>query len=425
MALDCAKQQISVDIIAFPTQFMELPTLSQVSHVTSGNLVVMSTFHAHKDYARLAYECERLLTKPSGYCGILRVRVSNGSKVKEYHGHYLSQDSHDMDLAAIYSDSSYLVEFQHDGKLDGSAWFMQAALLYTTSCGHRRIRVHSMKMPIANTLVLLFKATDLEGVTAGYVHRAISGAVARGMSKTREMLVANLVELLVTYRKYCSQSQHSGQLILPENLKLLPLYIYAIMKSFVLRKGTDVRVDDRGLDVHNLLGLPAKFLLSYLYPRMYNLAAVAVHATIGSFQEGVGVVTMPQQEQLCAERVNSAGVYLMDDIQNAVSQLWIGEKVGPKTLQVLFGPKIESLDDLNDQILYAPDTNERIRNVVDQLRQWNNFTVPRFQIVREKRDAMETVFWQRMVEDKNCGENQSYIDFLCKLHSTIREKMNN
>jgi len=197
------------------------------------------------------------------------------------------------------------------------------------------------------------------------------------------------------------------------------------MKSYILRRGADVRVDDRGIDLHSLLGCPPQFLLSYLYPRMYNIAAISVHATIGTEVEDVGAVVMPQQEQLCAERVNSAGIYFLDDIQHGMAIMWIGEKVSTKALNLVFGLQVETFDNVTDQSLTAPEASEKVRNVLAQMRKWNCISAPRVQVVREKRDTLEAMFWQRMVEDKNCGESQSYIDYLCKLHSAIREKMNN
>ena len=40
----------------------------------------------------------------------------------------------------------------------------------------------------------------------------------------REKMTNSCVNILYTYRKFCATASSSGQLILPEALKLLPLY---------------------------------------------------------------------------------------------------------------------------------------------------------------------------------------------------------
>lgn len=40
--------------------------------------------------------------------------------------------------------------------------------------------------------------------------------------------------MLACYRKHCAQSTTAGQLILPETLKLLPMYAASLIKSDVL-----------------------------------------------------------------------------------------------------------------------------------------------------------------------------------------------
>ena len=43
--------------------------------------------------------------------------------------------------------------------------------------------------------------------------------------------------MLFTYRKMCASNTAAGQLILPESLKLLPLYVLSLTKSGLLRAG--------------------------------------------------------------------------------------------------------------------------------------------------------------------------------------------
>ncbi|CAI9773841.1 unnamed protein product [Fraxinus pennsylvanica] len=69
-------------------------------------------------------------------------------------------------------------------------------------------------------------------------------AIARKASKNLH------INILHSYRKFCASASASGQLILPEALKLLPLYTLGLLKSCRLR--ADRRVDDRMIAIHNL-----------------------------------------------------------------------------------------------------------------------------------------------------------------------------
>ena len=99
------------------------------------------------------------------------------------------------------------------------------------------------------------------------------------------------IEMLQSYRKHCAPAgSSSGQLILPESLKLLPVYLSALFKTpaFVANKaqhssGTasgggrppfaDVaaRMDARLASVIALNSLPPAGLVPLIYPRLYMM----------------------------------------------------------------------------------------------------------------------------------------------------------
>ena len=58
------------------------------------------------------------------------------------------------------------------------------------------------------------------------------------INKVRTELKAACVAVLTQYRKYCSGRSQPGQLILPEALKLLPIYLLGLLKSNLLRLNT-------------------------------------------------------------------------------------------------------------------------------------------------------------------------------------------
>jgi protein transport protein SEC24 len=89
------------------------------------------------------------------------------------------------------------------------------------------------------------------------------------VAQIRDQITAATVSILYAYRKHCATSSSAGQLILPEALKLLPLYALALTKSPGLR--ADVRVDERATWLTKVAALPAPLAVPLVYPRMFAL----------------------------------------------------------------------------------------------------------------------------------------------------------
>ena len=82
----------------------------------------------------------------------------------------------DMDLAGIDQDKAFAAVLKHDSKLDLSKGVnFQAALLYTTRSGERRVRVHNLNLAVTNQIADVFRAGDED--------TAISIIVRKGKEK--------------------------------------------------------------------------------------------------------------------------------------------------------------------------------------------------------------------------------------------------
>ena len=85
----------------------------------------------------------------------------------------------------------------------------------------------------------------------------------------KEAITKAAADALLAYRTHCAAASSSGQLILPEALKLLPLYTLALTKAPVFR--CDCRPDVRAAQMWRLLALPAHRAVPLLYARMVSL----------------------------------------------------------------------------------------------------------------------------------------------------------
>ena len=111
---------------------------------------------------------------------------------------------------------------------------MQCALLYTTAFGERRIRVLTLGFKVTSSVASLFRYADLDALTNILMRQAALATAKQTLHQVREAVVTATVSILYTYRKMCASSTAAGQLILPESLKLLPLYALSLTKHALL-----------------------------------------------------------------------------------------------------------------------------------------------------------------------------------------------
>ena len=144
MATKFADAGIGVDMfLAAPGgAYTDVATLGYASEVTGGEIFFYPNFHAPRDILKFSSELAHTLTRETGYQSLMKVRCSNGLQVSSYHGNFLHHTfGADLEIGSIDEDKALGVLFSYDGKLDTrlDAHF-QAALLYTSADGQRRVR---------------------------------------------------------------------------------------------------------------------------------------------------------------------------------------------------------------------------------------------------------------------------------------------
>jgi len=100
-------------------------------------------------------------------------------------GHLRVVEGQDVDLPTLDADKTIAVLLQHDETLpDKSKAIFQAALLYTTHQGQRRIRVHTLQLPVTSELSTAICFADVYtsvGLMARHAIKEISRQSLQGM----------------------------------------------------------------------------------------------------------------------------------------------------------------------------------------------------------------------------------------------------
>ncbi|GMI82930.1 hypothetical protein like AT4G32640 [Hibiscus trionum] len=410
MAIEFAEYQVCVDVFLTTQSYVDIASISVIPRTTGGQVYYYYPFSAVSDPAKLYNDLRWNITRPQGFEAVMRVRCSQGIQVNDYSGNFCRRIPTDIDLPGIDCDKCILVTLKHDDKLqDGAECAFQCALLYTTVYGQRRIRVTNLSLPCTNMLSNLFRAADLDTQFANFLKQAAIEIPTAPLQQVKDQVTNLCINTLLSYRKFCATVSSSGQLILPEALKLLPLYTLALIKSTGLRN--DGRIDDRSFWFNYVSSLSTPLAVPLVYPRMF-----AIHNL--NSKEGDDSI-LPPTIPLSSEHVSDDGIYLLENGEDAL--IYFGSSVDSSILQQLFG--FTSVDEVPTQFVmqqFANPLSKKLNDVVNVIRQ-QRCSYLRFKLCK-KGDPSGMLFLSCMVEDKNSG-GPSYVEFLVHIHRQIQMKM--
>ena len=153
----------------------------------------------------------------------------------------------------------------------------------------------------------------------------------------RDALVNRGAQILACYRKNCASPSSPGQLILPECMKLLPLYINCLLNCDALSGGPDMTVDDRTFNMYAAQTSHVGASLGYLYPRLIPLMEMGPPTSSDHI--------LPMPIRCTYDKLRDDGAYLLD---NGIHMfLWIGHKVIPEWIHGVLGNDPAAQVDLN------------------------------------------------------------------------------
>ncbi|KAF0896612.1 hypothetical protein E2562_026314 [Oryza meyeriana var. granulata] len=410
MALEFAEYQVCVDVFLTTQSYVDIASLSVVPNTTGGRVYYYYPFSARSDPAKLFNDLRWNISRPQGFEAVMRVRCSQGLQVQDYFGNFCKRVPTDIDLPSIDSDKTIMVTFKHDDKLqENSECGFQCALLYTTVYGQRRIRVMNLSLPCTNMLSNLFRYADLETQFTCFLKQAASGIPTSTLLHLREEVTNTCINILQSYRKYCASVSSSGQLILPEALKLLPLYTLALIKSVGLRN--EGRLDDRSYWISLVSSVSVLLAVPMVFPRLIPIHDLTSRGDDDSL--------IPTPLMLNSENIREDGIYLLENGEDGL--IYVGNLVDPTILEQIFG--VSSLAALPSQVVLEQFDNElsrKVNEVINEIRR-QRCSYLRLRLCRRGEPSGD-FFRSFLVEDKAPG-GLSYVEFLVHVHRQIQSKM--
>ncbi|XP_062964051.1 protein transport protein Sec24B isoform X1 [Cynocephalus volans] len=416
LALDCSGQQTAVDLFLLSSQYSDLASLACMSKYSAGCIYYYPSFHcAHNpsQAEKLEKDLKRYLTRKIGFEAVMRIRCTKGLSMHTFHGNFFVRSTDLLSLANINPDAGFAVQLSIEESLtDTSLVCFQTALLYTSSKGERRIRVHTLCLPVVSSLADVYAGVDVQAAICLLANMAVDRSVSSSLSDARDALVNAVVDSLSAYGSTISNLQHSA-LIAPSSLKLFPLYVLALLKQKAFRTGTSTRLDDRVYAMCQIKSQPLVHLMKMIHPNLYRIDRLTDE---GAVHVNDRVVPQPPLQKLSAEKLTREGAFLMDC--GSAFYIWIGKGCDNNFIEDVLGcPNFTSIP---QKMTYLPEldtlSSERARSFITWLRDGRPLS-PILHVVKDESPA-KMEFFQHLIEDRTEAAF-SYYEFLLHVQQQI------
>ena len=416
-----------VELFLFPPNpraYQNIATIGDMAHLTGTGIIHkyhMSSLNNFKEDLKFS------LKSTMAFDASIKVRTSTGISPVRYIGHVDSASSN-LEMAAVNTNSNFIVQMKYDDKIpENDLVVVQFAMIYTSVCGERRVRVHNLALTACQSMHDLYRMVCCDTLVNVMVRDVIDKMRCGTLNpKTaKEQLVSKTIHILTSYRKHCTDNQTSlSQLILPEALKLLPMYLCGAMKCDAIDGGYEMFLDDKVLAQFNLLGaLPFQSQVTF-YPRLYSIEACDADDEdnehgLTATQVRCTYLLIDQEQAPCYVLEN--GHYLF--------VYFTSTELGQQFLSSVYGQRKDDPDlswDIRQQ-----DNNETkfLESLVDQIVAERRHTL-QISVIRQGRDKLENVFRTFLFEDKKRHDgaysklnNIGYAEMLVFLHGEVRSKL--
>ncbi|KAN0026908.1 hypothetical protein ACTFIU_009584 [Dictyostelium citrinum] len=423
VATECVAKNVSVDLFVIPTEICDVPSYAQLATTTGGHINLYNNYSAEVHSELLTSDIIHYVTMEFGFNATSKVRSSRGITVSAHYGN-ITEDNGLIQMAGVTSDKSITTVLKYDDKLKPkSKAYIQFAMIYTNIKGETRIRIHNLRLSVDSVLTNLFKDSDLDSITTYFARVASKEVLTTTPTTVRSNTVDKGVDLLASYRKNCASDKKATQLILPEGIKLMPIYILSMMKTPCFRLSPDISQDLRYFYLNLYASSAPSRIIPLIYPRTYP-----IHNLLpgdGYKHPNYDHIVLPSFIRLSADQISQNGIYIHEDGRQIM--VWIQQFAATNYLRDLFG--IEStfgytnnkLSQLYHSLNGQNEYHQRIEAIIASITQLRGYK-DRPVIFVVQGDPVDAHLRLQFHEDKGV-DSVSYIDFLCQIHKQIQNKL--
>ncbi|GMN44650.1 hypothetical protein TIFTF001_013847 [Ficus carica] len=417
MAADFTKFQIGVNIYAFSDKYTDIASLGTLAKYTGGQVNYYPGFQSAIHGEKLRHELARDLTRETAWEAVMRIRCGKGVRFTSYHGNFMLRSTDLLALPAVDCDKAFAMQLSlEEALMTTQTVYFQVALLYTASCGERRIRVHTAAAPVVADLGEMFRQADTGAIVTLLSRLAIEKTLSSKLEDARNSLQLRIVKAFKDYRNlYSVQHRLGGRIIYPESLRFLLLYGLALSKSIPLCGGyADAALDERCTAGFTMMTLPVKKLLKLLYPNLIRLDEYLLKTSSPD-----DLSSIEKRLPLAAASLDSRGLYLYDDGFRFV--VWFGRALSPDIAMNLLGPDCAA--ELSKVTLSERDneTSRKLMKIIKKFRESDPSYYPLCQLVRQGEQPREGYLLLKNLVEDPMGGTSGYVEWILQIHRQVQQ----
>lgn len=441
MTKEFIEKSVGLDLHIACHTSVDLSNIGFLVSSTGGELTRWPNLYYERDGRLFNAKFKNSVVNTTGYQGQLKLRCSNGLQVIDYYGTSSSiRDAsilgsvQDPVVPVLSKDHTFTVLLQYDGTLSRKLdCHFQAALLYTDNYGQRKVRVINLVLAVTNKLEDVFNFADENAIVATLVRDTLNFVGQQTLAELRESLNTRLVDVFSQYRAMTEFGHNlvktmSNNLLFPDSLKHLPIYILSFLKTHAINASTGLSADARLVDLFNMLNMPLERLMYHLYPALIELHSLTPEE--GTIDEATGFTILPQYKDLTL-KILDRGVYILCD--GIRVYVWLDPEANIMLIKDLFGEQYESIEEIDAFIDELPDLQSEISQQARTLIRFLNKHIvgvesPSVQLIRKGLDGSELTFKELLREDAFGGAMKAtngigFAEYLTSLHKAIKVQL--
>lgn len=205
-----------------------------ISKFSGGSVHHFPLFNSSKQQQVTEFQrvLTRYLSRKIGFESVMRVRCTRGLSIHTFHGNFFVRSTDLLSLPNVNPDSGFGMQITYDESLaDVKTVCFQAALLYTSSKAERRIRVHTICLPVTDSLTDVMHSADQQCIVGLLSKMAVDRSLSSNLSDARDAFINATVDVFSAFKIAQNLPSGTSGLVAPQNLSLFPLYILALLKQ--------------------------------------------------------------------------------------------------------------------------------------------------------------------------------------------------
>jgi protein transport protein SEC24 len=139
----------------------------------TGSCCTIPAFDGNRDGIQLRIDLNRMVSRSIAFEAVMRIRCTKGVKVNAFYGNFFFKSNDLLATPTNDCDKAFCAELEYEeAQLAATQVHVQSALLYTTSNGERRIRVHNLNIPVSANPAEVYASADCEALATFFGRQA-------------------------------------------------------------------------------------------------------------------------------------------------------------------------------------------------------------------------------------------------------------